>query len=216
MWEDSVMRHVEMMVALAVGGAIAASLFTIALAQSVRVGDDWVLLHSLTGGFHVLMPPDWEEDSPGNADTSLSFRPSKSNAARASNFINCKAQAGSNPAIATSTQASLDAAVAASPAPSSATRELLSTLGTGAAIRENGLIQVSNHPAYFIVVSGSHETSDTDIHAVAAEVILVRPGWVYSLACTAGARSADQAELAWTTWRPVFMAIMSTFDSDNH
>jgi hypothetical protein len=91
----------------------------------------------------------------------------------------------------------------------------LSTLGTDAAIRENGLMQVSNHPAYFIVVSGSHETSDTKIHAVAAEVILVRPGWMYSLACTAAARSADQAEVAWTTWRPVFMGIMSTFDREN-
>jgi hypothetical protein len=208
-----VTRHMAMMVA--VGGAIAASLFTIASAQSVRVGGDWVMLCSPTGGFHVLMPPDWEEDSPGYADTGLSFRPSKSDAAPASAFINCKAQAGSNPAIATSTQESLDAAVAASAAPASATRELLSTLGTDASIRENGLMQVSNHPAYFIVVSGSHETSDMKIHAVAAEVILVRPGWIYSLACTAGARSADQAEHAWTAWRPVFMGIMSTFDREN-
>jgi hypothetical protein len=91
----------------------------------------------------------------------------------------------------------------------------LSALGKDAVIRKNGLMQVSNHPAYFIVVSGSHETSDTEIHAVTAEVILVRPGWIYSLACTAGARSAAQAELAWTAWRPVFMAIMSTFDSEN-
>jgi hypothetical protein len=211
-----VTRHIETIAALAVGGAIAASLLTIASAQSVREADDWVTLHSPEGGFHVLIPPDWEEDNPGQAGTSLSFRPRRTNAAPASAFINCKAQAGSNPAIATSTQASLDEAVAASPAPSSATRELLSTLGTDAAIRENGLMQVSNHPAYFIVVSGSHETSDTKIHAVAAEVILVRPGWMYSLACTAAARSADQAELAWTTWRPVFMDIMSTFDSENH
>jgi hypothetical protein len=202
-------------VARAVGGAIAASLFTIASAQSVRAGDDWVMLHSAENRFHVLVPPDWKEDDPGHAGTSLSFRLRKSNTASQSDFINCKAQAGSNPAIANSSQASLDAAVAASPAPSSATRELLSTLGTDAAIRENRLMQVANHPAYFIVVSGSHETSDTEIHAVAAEVILVRPGWVYSLACTAGARSADQAEHAWFAWRPVFMAIMSTFDSEN-
>jgi hypothetical protein len=210
-----VTRHMEMMMALAVGGAIAASLFTIASAQSVRVGDDWVTLHSAGGGFHVLMPPDWKEDDPGHAGTSLSFRPSKSNTASASEFINCKAQAGSNPAIATSTQESLDAAVAASPAPSSATRELLSTLGTDAAIRENGVMQVSNHPAYFIVVSGSHEASSAKIHAVAAEVILVRPGWIYSLACTAGAMTAEHAELAWSTWRPVFMDIISTFGSES-
>jgi hypothetical protein len=51
--------------AFAVGGAIAASLFTIASAQSVRVGDDWVTLPSAEGGFHVLMPPDWKEDDQG-------------------------------------------------------------------------------------------------------------------------------------------------------
>jgi hypothetical protein len=52
-----VTRLREMMVALAVGAAIAASLFTIASAQSVRVGDEWVPLHSAEGGFHVLIPP---------------------------------------------------------------------------------------------------------------------------------------------------------------
>jgi hypothetical protein len=77
-------------------------------------------------------------------------------------------------------------------------------------------MQVSSHPAYFVVVSGSHATSDTEIHAVAAEVVLVRSGWMYSLACTAGARTVEQAEAAWTTWRSVFIGIMSTFDSDNH
>jgi hypothetical protein len=78
------------------------------------------------------------------------------------------------------------------------------------------LIQIANHPAYLIVVAGYHETSGTRVHVVSAEVILVRPGRMYSLACTAGARTAEVAELAWTMWRPVFMDIFGTFDSESN
>ena len=51
---------------------------------------------------------------------------------------------------------------------------------------------------------------------MAAEAILVRPGWLFSIACTAGARTVEQAEVAWTKWRPVFEDIMSTFDNEGH
>jgi hypothetical protein len=192
---------------------ITVAVLNIASAQETMVTDEWITIRPPVEGFHVRLPPDWDQDKQGYPANELSFRPKRSRAA-ADEFINCKAQAGANPAIATSTQESLDAAVAAGPPPSSATKELLSTLGTDAAIRENGLMQVSNHPAYFIVVSGSHETSNVKIHVVAVQVILVRPGWMYSLACTTGARPAEQAEHAWTAWRPVFMGIVSTFDSE--
>ena len=199
----------------AIGATLAASSLATAWTQSVRVSDDWVTLRSPGGGFHVRMPPDWDVDTPARAGSGLSFRPKKLITAAAEEFVNCKAEAGSNPAIATSTQATLDAAVTASPAPSSATKELSATLGEDAVVRENSLMQVSNRPVYFIVVSGSREMSNVRIHAVAAEAILVRPGSVYSLACTVGARTAEQAEVAWTKWRPVFLDIISTFDSES-
>ena len=145
------------MTCLAIGGAIAASLLNAAAAELVRATDDWVTLRPPAGGFHVRIPPDWVEDGDQNLDNGLSFRPTKENTA-AVEFVNCKAQAGFDPLIASSTQELLDAAVSAGPAPAGVTDELLFTLGKDAVLRENILVQVSNHPAYYIVVAGSHET----------------------------------------------------------
>jgi hypothetical protein len=201
------------MKALATGAVIIVAVLNIASAQEPTATDEWITIRPTEGRYHVRMPPGWQEDSQRYTN-GLSFRPSKSSAL-ADEFVNCKARAEANPAIATSTQASLDAAVAAGPAPPNAVAEMLATVGQEAVVRENGLMQVSGHPAYFIVVSGARETASAWIHVVAAELVLVRPGRMYSLACTAGAGSADQAEHAWTTWRPIFIDIMSTFDSES-
>jgi hypothetical protein len=206
----------ETLAAFAVLGAIGVVGLNSASAQSVRVTDDWMVLRPPDGGFHVLIPPDWKEDNRPYSNNSLSFRPRKSSAALAVGFINCKAGAVANPAIAASTQESLDAAVSSGPAPPSAIKELLAALGKDAVVRENGWLRVASHPAYFIVVSGTSDRFGATIHAVASEVVLVRPGRMFSLVCTAGARTAEQAETAWNTWRPVFLAIMSTFDSESH
>ena len=120
----------------AIGAALAASCFATAWTQSVRVADDWVTLRPPGGGFQVRMPPDWDVDASARAGSGLGFRPRKSITAAAEEFVNCKAEAGSNPAIATSPQEALNAAVSASPAPSSATKELSATLGEDAVVRE--------------------------------------------------------------------------------
>jgi hypothetical protein len=213
---DMVTRPNEQMTAIAIGGAVLAALLTTAAAQSVPVTDGWVTLRSSEGRYHVMIPPNWNEDHLGQAGTDLSFRPRKETAGAAKQYVNCKVGVGSNPKIAASTQETLDAAVSAGPAPSGATKELLATLGQDAVLRENSLTHVSNHPAYFIVVAGSDKTASITIHAVVAEVVLVRPGLMYSLACTAGATTAEQVEAAWNTWKPTFKGIMSTFDSDDH
>ena len=213
---DIMTRLNEQMTAIIISGAVVAALLNPAAAQSVPSTNGWVILHSSEGRYHVMIPANWDEDHQGQASTDLSFRPRKETAAAAMQYVNCKVVVGSNPDIAASTQEALDAAVSGAPAPSGATKELLATLGKDAVLRENSLTQVSNHPAYFFVVAGSHETASITILAVAAEVVLVRPGLMYSLACTAGARTAIQAEVAWNTWEPTFKGIMSTFDSEDH
>jgi hypothetical protein len=178
------------------------------------VTNDWITLRPADGSFHVRIPPDWDKDSQQYSDTDLSFRPRKPYGQAP--FVNCKAGTGVNPAIAASTQESLDASVSSAPAPPAAIKELSAAVGNDAAVRENGWLRVADHPAYFIVVSGFHDSAGSGIHAVASEAILVRPGWMYSLACTVAGKTAEQAETAWTSWRPVLVAIMSTFDSEAH
>jgi hypothetical protein len=213
---DIVTKLNDQMTAIAIRGAVLAALVTTAAAQSVPLTEGWVTLRSSEGRYHVMIPANWDEDHQGQAGSDLSFRPRNETAAAAKQYVNCKVGVGSNPEISASTQEALDAAVSAGPAPLDATKALLATLGKDAVLRENSLTHVSNHPAYFFVVAGSHETASITIHVVVAEVTLVRPGLMYNLACTAGARTAEQAEVAWKTWEPTFKGIMSTFDSEEH
>jgi hypothetical protein len=208
------MAPVKMITALATAVAIVTSLPNIGLAQEVRVTDDWMTLRPSDETFHVRIPPDWDKDSQQDSASDLSFRPRKPYGQVP--FVNCKAGIGANPASAASTQESLDASVLSGPAPPAAIKELSAALGSDAVVRENGWLRVADHPAYLIVVSGFHNSAGGGIHAVASQVVLVRPGWLFTLACTVAGRTAEQAETAWITWRPVFLAIMGTFDSENH
>jgi hypothetical protein len=59
--EETVTGLTQALAALAVGRAIAASFAHYRFCAVIHVADDWVTLHSAEGGFHVLMPRDWEE-----------------------------------------------------------------------------------------------------------------------------------------------------------
>jgi hypothetical protein len=196
-------------VAFAIATALASISPNPASPQSHAASDDWTLLQPSNSGFHIRIPPDWQVDDTPAPDT-LSIRPTRPHAISPDQFVNCKTGSAVNPASQALTQEALDASVAANPMPPKVIHEILSTIGNDAVIRNNGTIPVATHPTYFIIVAATKGT----IHVVAVEVLLVRPGWLYSMACTAGARTAEQAEEAWNQWNPTFMQMFSTFDSD--
>jgi hypothetical protein len=204
-----VRRSHEYAAAVAIAVALASMSPDTASPQSYTASDGWTVLRPSNSGFHVRIPPDWREDDTPTPDV-LSLRPRRPDAISPNQFVNCKAGAVVNPATEALTQEMLDASVAANPIPPNVIREILSAIGNHAVVRNNDTIPVAAHPSYFIVVAATKAT----IHVVAAEVLLVRPGWLYNMACTAGARTAEQAEEAWNQWNPTFMQMFTTFDSD--
>ncbi len=194
---------------LAIAMALASIAPNPASPQPYTSSNGWTVSQPLDSGFHVRIPPDWREDDTPAPD-SLSLRPRRPDAISPDQFVNCKAGAAVNPGTEALTQEALDASVAANPIPPNVIHELLSAIGNDGVVRSNGTIPIAAHPSYFIVVAATKAT----IHVVAAEVLLARPGWLYSMACTAGARTAEQAEEAWHRWSSTFMQIFGTFDID--
>ena len=165
--------------------------------------EHWATVQSPDRSFSVRMPSGWQEDSTSVPNV-LSLRPKRPDTVSPDQFVNCKAQADRNPATAQLTQEALDRAVAAGPAPQNVVQDILSAVGSDATLRHNGTMHIAEHPAYFMVIAATK----TGIHVVAAQSLLVRPGWSYSIACTVGARTADQADAAWTQWKPTLMRII--------
>jgi hypothetical protein len=188
----------------------AATVVDIASAQSVRVTDDWVTLRPPGGGFHILMPPDWKQDTPRTPNGKLSFIAKQPPPSGRPGVTNCLVTVLPSPDTANYTQATIDAEVSKGVPPEMASK--VASFLQNPSVRENRIVRVSNQLAYFIGFSGSYESLNAKVYAVAAAVTLIRPGQTYNVTCLAADTATPQrGEAAWNAWQPVFMTILSTF-----
>jgi hypothetical protein len=196
--------------ALFVGGRIlAATLVGTASAQTMRVTDDWVTLRPPGGGFHILMPPDWRQNTPRTPNSKLSFIAKQPAPSGRPGFTNCLVVVKATPDTADFTQAAIDEALSA-PAPPEVVQGIVSTL-RDSSIRENRVVRVSNQPAWFTSYSGSYESLNAKVYIVSSSVIFMRPGQTYNVGCSASDTSPQRGEAAWNAWQSILMLILGTF-----
>jgi hypothetical protein len=191
------------------GGIFAATLVGTASAQTMRVTDDWVTLRLPGGGFSILMPPDWRQDTPRTPNGKLSFIAKQPALSGRPGLTNCLVVVKATPDIADFTQADIDEAFKA-PAPPEVVQGIVSTFRFPS-IRENSLVRISNQPAWFTSYSGSYESLNAKVYIVAASVMLMRRGQTYSVNCTAADTTPQRGEAAWNAWQPILMLILGTF-----
>jgi len=196
------------------GGIFATTLLGTASAQTVyRVTDDWVTLRPPGGGFHILMPPDWRQDPPRAPNTKFSFIAKQPAPSGRPGVTNCRVVVTAIPDTADFTQAAIDEIFKA-PAPPEVVQGLLSSFGSPS-IRENRLVRVSNHPAWFISFSGSYESLNAKVYGVGAFVELMQRGQTYAIVCGAFDTTPQRGEVAWNAWQPILMLILGTFTTED-
>jgi hypothetical protein len=117
------------------------------------------------------------------------------------------------PDTADFTQAAIDEIFTA-PAPPEVAQGLLSSFGSPS-IRENRLVRVSNHPAWFISFSGSYESLNAKVYGVGAFVELMHRGQTYGIICGAFDTTPQRGEVAWNAWQPILMLILGTFTTED-
>ena len=195
--------------ALFVSGCIlTASFLHNASAQTMRVGDDWVTLRPPGGGFHILMPPDWRQDTPRTPDAKFSFIATQPAPSGQPGVTNCTVVVKATPLNAGFTQADVDEIFNA-PAPPEVVRGIASAL-RDPSIRENRLVRVSNQPAWLTIYSGSYESLNAKVYSVAASVMLMHQGQTYNVHCGASDTTSQRGEAAWKSWQPILMLILGT------
>jgi hypothetical protein len=202
--------------ALFVGGGIfAATLVGTASAQTVyRVTDDWVTLRPPGGGFHILMPPDWRQDPPRAPNTKFSFIAKQPAPSGRPGFTNCRVVVTAIPDGADFTPAAIDEIFKA-PAPPEVAQQIASTTFRDPSTRENRLVRVSNHPAWFISFSGSYESLNAKVYGVEAMVELMHGRQTYVVVCGAFDTTPQRGEAAWNAWQPILMLILGTFTTED-
>jgi len=200
--------------ALFVGGGIfAATLVGTASAQTMRVTDDWVTLRPPGGGFHILMPPDWRQDTPRTPNGKLSFIAKQPAPSRRPGVTNCLVVVKATPDTADFTQAAIDEAFNA-PAPPEVVQGIVSTL-RDPSMRENRVVRVSNQSVWFMSYSGSYESLNAKVYTVTASVMLMRRGQTYNVTCGAFDTTPQRGEAAWNAWQPILMLILGTFTTED-
>lgn len=177
-----------------------------AMAQVAAVTNDWVTLRPPGAGFRILMPPDWETSTPRGANIRVLFRAKQPAPSGRPGVANCNVGVRAEASLRGFTQAELDADMRANPM----TEEDARAATLGLAIREKRLGRVSNRPAFIVVASGEYETVAARTQVVVMTALLSFPGRAMAATCTVGAPTAREAELAWTAWRPVVLAVLGT------
>jgi hypothetical protein len=201
--------------ALFVGGVIfAVSLVGTASAQTFRVTDDWVTLRPPGGGLHILMPPDWRQDPPRSPNAKLSFIAKQPAPSGRPGFTNCRIVETAIPDGPDFTPAAIDEFFKA-PAPPELVQQIASGTLQNPSIRDNRLVRVSNHPAWFISFSGSYESLNAKVYGVEAMVELMHGRQTYVVACGAFDTTPHGGEVAWNAWQPILMLILGTFTSED-
>ena len=190
-------------------GIFAATLVGPASAQTFRVTDDWVTLRPPGGGFSILMPPDWRQDPPRTPNTKFSFIAKQPAPSGRPGVTNCRVVVTAIPDTADLTQAVIDELFKA-PAPPEVAQGIASTFGDPS-IRENRLVRVSNHPAWFVSFWGSYESLNAKVYGVGAFVELMHRRQTYVIGCNAFDTTPQRGEAAWNAWQPILMLILGTF-----
>jgi hypothetical protein len=193
--------------AVALIAAVAPSIT--ATAQPVPVTKDWITLRPAGAEFRILVPPDWEQLVPRGPSVTLSFRSSRSRDGKRPGSASCSVVSQPRPETANTTQAEQDAKFSTGLVP----HELIDGLVSGlrdAVVHASRIVQVANHPAYFVVVSGRRANMEVGVQNVTTSVTMPRPGRLYSIACVASYTTFEGAEAAWSGWQPIIMAILGT------
>jgi len=107
------------------------------------------------------------------------------------------------------TQAAIDEIFKA-PAPPEVAQGIASVF-QAPSIRENRLVRVSNHPAWFISYSGSYESLNAKVYGAGAMVELMYRRQTYVVFCGAFDTTPERGEAAWNAWQPIIMLILGTF-----
>jgi hypothetical protein len=115
--------------------------------------------------------------------------------------------------VEASTQAAIDEIFKA-PAPTEVALEIASIL-RDPSIRENRLVRVSNHPAWFVSFSGSYESLNAKVYGVEAIVELMHRRQTYVITCAAFDTTPQRGEAAWSAWQPMLMLILGTFATED-
>jgi hypothetical protein len=182
-------------------------------AQPVTITDDWVTLRPPGQSYRILMPPDWRQDVPRTPHMNVSFIARQPAPTGRPGVTNCNVTVEQNPDSVGYTQDALDAIVTSGPVP----QELIDSIASGlrGSAREASVARVSNHPAYFMVLDFTYQSLDVTVHVVTAMAMLSRPGWTYTVGCSASDRTVESAEAAWIAWRSTLLRIIGTFDFED-
>jgi hypothetical protein len=191
------------------GGIFAATLVCPASAQTFRVTDDWVTLRPPGGGFRILMPPDWRQNPARSPNSKLSFIANQPAPSGRPGVTNCRVEVAAIPDGPDFTQAAIDELFQAPASPEMA-QGMVSSF-RDASIRENRLVRVSNHPAWFISYSGSYESLNAKVYGAGAMVELMYRRQTYVIFCGAFHTTPERGEAAWKAWQPILMLILGTF-----